>query len=118
MCYPGYEDLQLVLQQALEQAAVGKGNERHGFGKPFCEQHMQTISTLLDDEHGMAYQVIKKVAEGLHLPPDARRKELLGAIVYTAGLIIWLDENRPGEPPNPYASHPTAAPHGAQSWPE
>lgn len=86
---PGYEQLAEVLQAAFNQAAEGKGAERHANGQPFHEQRMQTISTLLDSDAGMAFQVCKKVTEGMALPHAARERELLGAIVYIAGMVIF-----------------------------
>lgn len=86
---PGYEQLAEVLQAAFSQAAEGKGAERHANGQPFHEQRMQTISTLLDSDAGMAFQVCKKVTEGMALPHAARERELLGAIVYIAGMVIF-----------------------------
>ncbi|QNJ57361.1 hypothetical protein Dolphis_55 [Pseudomonas phage Dolphis] len=87
---PGYEQLEAVLREAYEQASAGKGADRHANGLPFHEQRMQGISDLLNSERGMAYQVCKKIAEGIDLPSDAAvERELLGAIVYTAGIIIW-----------------------------
>lgn len=86
---PGYEQLAEVLQAAFSQAAEGKGAERHANGQPFHEQRMQTISTLLGSDAGMAFQVCKKVTEGMALPHAARERELLGAIVYIAGMVIF-----------------------------
>ena len=85
-----YASLREVLDAAYDQAATGKGKERHARGNPFEEQHMQTISKLLDTDRGMAFQAIKKLTEGLDLAdPAARQKELLGAINYIAGIVIY-----------------------------
>lgn len=87
---PGYEMLVAVLQDAHDQAAIGKGDERHANGLPFHEQRMQQISTQLDSDKGMAFQVSKKMTEGLQFDDDARREaELLGAINYLAGIVIY-----------------------------
>ncbi len=43
---PGYEKLADVLRRAYEQAAQGKGAERHASGKPFHEQPMQDLIKL------------------------------------------------------------------------
>ena len=84
-----YTSLDAVLGAAYQQAATGKGHERHARGNPFEKQHMQTISQLLDTDRGMAFQAIKKLTEGLDMAdPDARERELLGAINYIAGIII------------------------------
>lgn len=92
---PGYESLQAVLRDAYNQAAVGKGAERHANSLPFHEQPMQSISELFDSPFGMAFQVAKKLKEGISMPEFERQKrELLGAIVYTAGIIIYLEKQR------------------------
>lgn len=85
-----YDSLRSVLKAAFEQAATGKGRERHARGNPFDKQHMQTISQLLGTDRGMAFQAIKKLTEGLDMPdPAARERELLGAIVYIAGIVVF-----------------------------
>lgn len=89
---PGYEQLAAVLQAAFDQAANGKGAERHANDLPFHEQRMQGISGLLNTDGGMAYQVCKKILEARDMPHAARERELLGAIVYTAGMIIYHRE--------------------------
>lgn len=86
---PGYEQLEDVLRAAFDQAAGGKGAERHGNGLPFHKQRMQSISELLDTDAGMAFQACKKVSEAMRLPHDARERELLGAINYIAGMVIF-----------------------------
>lgn len=95
---PGYERLVTVLKAAHDQAAMGKGADRHANGLPFHKQRMQQISVLLDSPHGMAYQVAKKVAEGLDLPTHDRQvAELYGAINYIAGIVIFLEDKLVGE---------------------
>lgn len=90
-CEPGYDDLVAVLKSAYEQAAYGKGKERHaGDGIPFAQQRMQATCDLLGNEQGMAYQAIKKLTEGLTFTDPARvEAELFGAINYIAGVIVW-----------------------------
>lgn len=89
----GYEKLVAVFQAAHDQAAHGKGKERHANGLPFHEQRMQSISKLLDSPDGMAYQVVKKMTEGLQFEGHQQReKELLGAINYLAGIVIFFRE--------------------------
>lgn len=92
-CDPYYA-LAAVLGDALEQASKGKGKERHAHnGERFEEQRMLAISRLLNSERGMAYQVCKKVIEGIDLPTTERKvAELLGAINYIAGMVIFLRE--------------------------
>lgn len=101
--YVGYEQLETILGEALEQAAAGKGKERHATGQAFEDQPMQLISKLLGDNHGLAFQAIKKVQESLRLPDDRAIRELLGAINYIAGMVIFLREAAKNEVPNPDA---------------
>jgi hypothetical protein len=91
---PGYERLAGVLVRAFDQAASGKGKERHANDLPFDEQPMQSISDLIGTEAGMAFQAIKKIQESGRLPTrEAKVRELLGAIVYVSGMVIWLEDN-------------------------
>lgn len=92
----GYETLASVLQAAYDQAAVGKGAERHATGLPFDQQPMQTGSDLLGTDAGLAFQAIKKIREGSAFAEYERfERELLGAIVYIAGMIIWRKRQQP-----------------------
>ena len=101
---PGYEQLVSILKAAHEQAAGGKGAERHGNGLPFGVQPMQTISFLLHSSQGMFYQAIKKVQEAnsqldrakltgdltaVTLAKAFAEREVLGAINYLAGALIF-----------------------------
>lgn len=91
----GYEKLVAVYQDAHDQAAKGKGDERHANGQPFHEQRMQQISGLLRSSDGMAFQAIKKLTEGLQFEDHARREaELLGALNYITGIVIYYRELR------------------------
>ena len=88
---PGYEQLVEVFTAAHDQAAYGKGKERHANDLPFHEQRMQTISDLVGSPDGMLYQLVKKTTEGLQFDnPEKREHELLGALNYLAGIVIWL----------------------------
>ena len=95
---PGYESLARVLHRAYDQAAKGKGAERHACSRPFTEQPMQSISDLLGSETGLLYQAMKKIQESQRLDQDAAIRELLGAINYIAGAIIFK-EGKQGELP-------------------
>ena len=92
---PGYESLAAVLQRAYDQAASGKGAERHACSRPFTEQPMQSISDLLGSHTGLLYQAMKKIQESERMDIDAAIRELLGAINYVAGAIIFLEARRP-----------------------
>lgn len=83
-----------MLAAAYSQAAQGKGAERHANGLPFHEQRMQGISQLLGSADGMAFQAVKKMTEGLGLEHAARERELLGAINYLAGMVIFFRARR------------------------
>ena len=90
---PEYVSLLGVLCEALDQAQHGKGAERHNLGgdAPFERQRMQTVSELVGSPEGMVYQAIKKLTEGMNLPTlDRQVKELLGAINYIAGIVLFL----------------------------
>lgn len=92
---PGYEWLATVLQAALDQAQYGKGKERHANDRPFHEQRMQTLSDALNSAKGMAFQACKKITEGVDHPTyEQQERELLGAIVYISGMIIWLKRHQ------------------------
>lgn len=91
----GYEALQAVLDAAMDQAANGKGRERHASGEPFDAQPMATIGRLV----GLGFplgQACKKAQEAARMAaagePARARAELLGAINYLAGAVILLDE--------------------------
>lgn len=90
---PKYQKLHDVLRQAYDQAAAGKGAERHATGQAFHEQPMQTISDMVGSVDGMAFQAIKKIQESKRLPTrDAQVRELLGAINYIAGMVIFIEK--------------------------
>lgn len=91
----GYEGLAGVLQDALEQAAFGKGKERHANDKPFDEQPIAEISRMV----GLGFplgQAAKKGQEAVGMASrgqrEAARNELLGAIVYLSAAVMLLDE--------------------------
>ena len=87
-----YASLENVLHRALQQAASGKGAERHATGLPFEDQPMQTISRLVGTHQGLIFQAIKKAQESTRLPTVERQvSELLGAVNYLAGAIIFLE---------------------------
>lgn len=95
MTVPGYESLADVLQRAYDQAAKGKGADRHAGARPFTEQPMQSISALLGTPDGLLYQAMKKIQESKRLDRDARIRELLGAINYLAGTVIFIEAQAP-----------------------
>lgn len=89
----GYEQLTEILRAAHDHAALGKGKERHANSLPFEKQRMLSISRAQGDDGGMAYQVQKKVQEGRQFDNMQQiENELLGAINYTVGMIIYHRE--------------------------
>jgi hypothetical protein len=99
MSAPGYEKLAEVLERAYEQAARGKGRERHaGPGEPFHEQVMLEGARRFG-VGALLFQAFKKSEESQRLPHDAAVKELLGGIVYLAGAVIALEQKREAEQP-------------------
>lgn len=92
MSVPGYERLAGVLQRAYDQAASGKGKERHASdGVAFEHQPMSAINQNLGSIDGFLYQAAKKAQEARRLPVGRAQAELLGAINYLAGAVIALD---------------------------
>lgn len=89
---PGYEGLARVLEAAFNQAAHGKGDERHANGKPFDEQPIMKLQELYGPGFALG-QVAKKAEESQRMDKDDAIRELLGAIVYTAGAILHIDKN-------------------------
>lgn len=87
----GYFPLFDVLREALNQAQIGKGEERHGNGLPFMEQPALTITSAV----GLGFplgQAMKKIQESQRMEPDAAKRELLGAINYLAAAILYLEK--------------------------
>lgn len=94
MTVPGYESLRSVLLRAYDQAARTKGAERHANDLPFHRQPMQTITAA----HGVGFlfgQAAKKAQEAQGMydrgQTDKAIHEMLGAINYLAGAIIFME---------------------------
>jgi hypothetical protein len=86
-----YLPLRYVLDLAHAQAALGKGAERHGNGKPFDRQPMLEIGRMVGP--GFCFgQAMKKAQEASRMEPEAAKREILGAINYLAGAYLLLDE--------------------------
>lgn len=81
--------LQGVFDDCIDQAASGKGEERHGHGKPFMKQPWVTLG----DTYGTGFlygQAAKKLSEAQSLPtPEARLRERIGAINYIGMGILY-----------------------------
>lgn len=87
-----YLSLQAVLDNAFNQAAYGKGAERHAQSKPFEEQPMQKLIELYGTGFALG-QAGKKMQESQRMDVDAAVRELYGAINYIAGTIIHLEKS-------------------------
>lgn len=87
-----YATLTIVLEDAYDQARLGKGKERHAADNNFEDQVMCQVQRLLKDHPfgGLAYQVIKKTIEAGRLyqikGPEEAYREILGAINYLGGM--------------------------------
>ena len=89
-----YATLRKILDAAYDQAANGKGKERHANDLPWDKQPIIEIGKL----HGAGFnagQATKKlqeaqgmVARGQH---DAAYREVLGAIVYAASVCLLIE---------------------------
>lgn len=91
-----YEPLRSILNQAYEQAASGKGRERHANGRPFDRQPIAEIGRMVGIGFNLG-QSIKKQQEAKGMldrgETDAAIRELLGAINYTASAVMLLRES-------------------------
>lgn len=88
-----YEKLEAVLVHALDQAAHGKGKDRHVSveDQPFEEQPICTLQRIYGTGYAFG-QASKKMEEAIRLPKERAVAELLGAINYIAAAVIVLEE--------------------------
>lgn len=89
--YDDYQALRDVLDEAYEQAASGKGKDRHANGNAWLNQPIFEIGRMV----GVGFntgQAIKKLQESIRMKPNAAVRELLGAIVYAASAIQLIRE--------------------------
>ncbi len=84
---PGYGPLVETLMDALDQAQLFKGKERHATDQPFLDQPIMTIQGLVGRGYALG-QAIKKVQESQRLTEGAAKQELLGAINYLAAAVL------------------------------
>lgn len=112
MNVPGYTTLADILTRAYNQAATGKGADRHANELPFDKQPMQTIAA----KHGVGFllgQADKKMIEAHGMlrrdEQDKAVHELLGAINYVAGAILFTEAQKaPAATPVPQPAQPPA----------
>ena len=90
---PEYRELYNVLIEAYNQAARGKGKERHAQeSQKFVDQPILQITR----RYGIGFplgQAEKKMEEAQRLDYEQKIKELLGAINYIAAAIIYIRES-------------------------
>lgn len=81
-----------TLRDAWEQAAKGKGKDRHQKDdEPFEDQPICAFARRV----GLGYplgQAMKKIDEAARMEPEAAVREILGAINYLAAAVIVLRE--------------------------
>jgi len=87
----GYATLRRILDLAYEQAAVGKGHERHADGRSFDQQPIMLLQELYGEGFAMG-QAGKKLQEAKRMEPERALKELLGAIVYVVGAYAHIEK--------------------------
>lgn len=90
---PAYASLHRVLARAYNQAATGKGAERHvrSDKQRFDDQPICTLQRIYGTGYAFG-QASKKAEESTRLPRDRAVAELLGAINYLAAAVIVLEE--------------------------
>ena len=87
-----YGRLVYALSLAYNQAAFGKGKERHANNKPFEEQTMMVANRVTDGGFGWG-QIFKKIQEIPNIKdPDMKKAEMVSIIVYAAGWVLWFEE--------------------------
>ena len=92
-----YAPLRRVLNAAYEQAANGKGKERHANNKPFTDQPIMEIARMVGPGYQLG-QAMKKAQEAGGMiqrgQPDRAKAELLGAINYLAACVLLIEEDQ------------------------
>ena len=90
-----YDALRDILDEAVEQAAAGKGAERHANGRPFQQQPIcaTTRAVGIGFPLGQAMKKAEEAAGMLQREENSKAvHELLGAINYLAAAIIVIRE--------------------------
>lgn len=95
MVSDGYEHLRAILDAAHDQAAYGKGRDRHANELPFVQQPIMQITR----DEGLGFpigQARKKASEAHRMAKrceyDRAEADLLGAIVYLAAAVLAIRE--------------------------
>lgn len=94
---PQYAGLQRALAAAYNQAAAGKGKERHANGKDFDRQPIMEIGRMVGPGYQLG-QAMKKAQESTGMlyrgEPERAQAELLGAINYLAAAWLLIEETK------------------------
>ena len=86
-----YKTLKRIQEEAFKQASEGKGKDRHANDLPFEKQPMMTITRAVGVGFPLG-QAMKKIQESMGLPYPRNKAELLGAINYISGGVLYYDE--------------------------
>ncbi len=95
---PKGHPLKEIFEDAINQAANGKGMERHGTSEDFEKQPLYDIAKITG-LRGPMYQVFKKTHEAIHclekgtFTKDEAYTELLGALVYLGAMTHMVKNN-------------------------
>lgn len=96
---PEYAPLAAILQEAYDQAATGKGKERHANDRAFIDQPILEIGRMCGPGFNTG-QSIKKQQEAMGMLARGHHasaiRELLGAINYAAAAVLLIREQNPG----------------------
>ena len=94
---PDYAGLRRALDMAYNQAASGKGKERHANNKPFERQPILEIARMVGPGYQLG-QAMKKSQESYGMigrgEPERAQAELLGAINYLAAAWLLIEETK------------------------
>lgn len=88
---PNYDSVMSILMDAYQQLTTQKGAARHASGLTFEDQDMIQIMEGVGINFALG-QAMKKILEGRRLHVSKAREEFLGAIIYMAGAVVWLDK--------------------------
>lgn len=92
-----YTPLQDALAEAHDQAAFGKGRERHANGKPFDRQPIMEVGRIVGPSFNTG-QAMKKLGEATQMfqrgEIDKAIHEIQGAIVYCASAVNLMKETK------------------------
>jgi len=90
-----YTMLRDILDAAFHQASEGKGKERHANDDAWQDQPIGQIGRMVGPGFNSG-QAIKKLTEAMGMlsrgQRDAARREVLGAIVYAASVVMLIGE--------------------------